>query len=186
MGIFDDASVTVFVADHIATDAAQKITALGAGFLLTGLDPQTRLSAPQHVAVLIDVPAKYVGQQFALSLELRDETIGQTVQVPTPPTGQLDALRVQQVVPVNPPLLGGASLPEGTPIRSQVTLGLPTGVPLVAGHRYAWRVEIDGQHRSGWKAVFSVLGPTPGPVFGGPAGPAAIPNIAPLPPPTEQ
>lgn len=186
MGIFDDASVTVFVADHIAIDAAQKITALGAGFLITGLDPQTRLTAPQHVAVLVDVPAKYVGQQFALSLELRDETIGRLVQVPTLPTGQLDALRVQQIVPVSPPQVGAASLPEGTPMRSQVMLGFPTGVPLVAGHRYAWQVDIDGQHRPGWKAVFSVLGAPPGPIFGGPAGPAAIPNIAPLPPPTEQ
>jgi len=186
VAIYDDASVTVFVADHIAIDAAQKITALGAGFLLTGLDPQTGLSAPQHVAVLIDVPAKYVGQQFALSLELRDETVGQLVQVPMPPTGQLDALRVQQIVPVNPPQVVGAVLPDGTPIRSQVMLGFPTGLPLIASHRYVWRVEIDGQHCPGWKAVFSVLGPPPGPVFGGLAGPAAIPSIAPPPPPSEQ
>jgi len=186
VAIYDDASVTVFVADHIATDAAQKLTALGAGFLFAGVNPQTGLSAPQHVAVLIDVPAKYVGQQFALSLELRDETVGQLVQVATPPTGQLDALRVQQIVPVNPLQVVGAVLPDGTPIRSQVTMGFPTGVPLMVGHRYAWQVEIDGQHRSGWKAVFSVLGLPPGPVFGGLAGPAAIPNIAPPPPPSEQ
>lgn len=180
MGVFEDATVTAFVADHIAMDAAQKLTALGAGFMFAGLDAQTGLSAPQHLAVLIDVPGKYSGQQFALGLELRDETTGQVVQVPSPTPGQLDALRVQQIVSVAmPPQVPGATVPDGTPLRSQVVLAFPTGVPLAAGHRYSWRIEIDGQHRPGWKATFAVLGPAPGPVFGGPAGPAAIPNIAP-------
>lgn len=74
MSISEDAVVHVLVADHIALDAAGKVTALGAYFSIAGVDPEAGVSAPQHVVVIVDVPSRYRGQDFAVSIELRDVT----------------------------------------------------------------------------------------------------------------
>jgi hypothetical protein len=175
VSISEDAHVHVLVADHVALDAGGKITALGAYFSLAGVDPEAGLSAPQHVVVIVDVPSKYRGQDFAVSIELRDMTEGKAFLVPGP-DGPPQALRVQQVMRAAPPTSSNPSLylPQEMPSRVQATLAFPNGLPLRAGHFYRWRVEIDGQHRKGWHVDFYVPGPPPGPVFGGAAGPADV------------
>lgn len=177
MGIFQDAHATVILADYISIDAAGKINALGAGFTVSGVQP-TGLTPPQHAAAIIDVPAKYGGQECAVSLELRNETSGSAVQLPGP-SGQPEALRVSQVVKAERANIPGVYLPESMFCRVQVVIGFPNGLPLAPGNLYAWRLAIDGQTRNGWHARFYVPGPPPPPVFGGPAGPADIP----MPPP---
>ncbi len=176
MSISQDAHVHVLVADHIALDAVGKITALGAYFSLAGVDPGTGFSAPQHVIVVIDVPSRYIGQDFAVSMELFDVTDGNAFLVPGPEGGPPEAMRVQQVMRAAAPHSQNPNmyLPQDMPSRVQATLGFPAGLPLRAGHHYQWRVEIDGQHHKGWKASFYVPGPPPGPVFGGPIGPADV------------
>lgn len=177
MSIFQDAHVVVFLADYVGIDTSSKINALGAGFTLSGW--QNGVAAPQHVAVMVDVPGKYVGQEFALTLELRDETADRAVQVPGQ-SGQLEALRMQQVARVEPPVAApGIYLPQAMFSRTQVVLGFPTGISLAPSNFYAWRVEIDGQTRKDWRAPFYVPGPPPGPVFGGPTGPSDIPGMPP-------
>jgi len=179
VSIFTDAEVVVLLADYIGIDGGGKINALGLGFALAGLQPHG-LTAPQHVVVMIDVPPKYAGQQFALSLELRDETAGQPVMVATDPSGQLQPLRIQQVAQVRPPQVPGLYLPpDAVWCRIQVPVAFQDGLPVQPGHEYLWRVQIDGQTRAGWGARFFVPGPPPPPVFGGPLGPADIPNIQP-------
>lgn len=167
----------MLLADYIGVDAAGKVNAIGAGFVITGLQP-TGTTAPQHVAVLVDVPARYAGQEFPLSLELRDADLDTVVQLPGP-AGQLDAMRIQQLVKGERPVVPGAYLPDDLPVRIQLTLGFTNGLPLTPGRKYVWRAEIAGQHRKDWSARFYVPGPPPPPVFGGPAGPAdtALPTL---------
>jgi hypothetical protein len=185
LSIFNDAHVVVLLADYIGIDASGKVNALGAGFGLTFVGPNG-LTAPQHVVVMIDVPAKYSGQQFALTLELRNETTGQPVMLATDPAGNLQPLRIQQVAQVQGPSAPGLYLPtDQVMARVQLPVAFMDGLPLQPGNAYAWRVQIDAQSRPGWKASFYVPGPPPGPVIGGPHGPADIPNVAPFTPPAE-
>jgi hypothetical protein len=171
MSVFQDARVLVFVADYAGVDAAQKINAIGAGFTLTGTQPQTGLTPPQHVVVVIDVPTKYVGTDFSLTIELRRDDLDQAVTVPGP-AGQPEAMRIQQIVrPEKPQVPQGAQMPSGLYARIQYVLAFPTGLQLPAGVTYRWQVEIEGQTKPGWDSVFHVLAPAPGPVFGGPSAP---------------
>lgn len=179
MTIYNEAHVVVLIADYIGIDSAGKINALGAGFGLAGVQPHG-LTAAQYVIVLVDVPAKYAGQQVALTLELRDETTGQPVMLPTNPAGNLEPLRIQHVPQIPPVQVPGLYLPQDVvQSRVQMPVAFQDGLPLQPGHAYAWRVQIDGQTRDGWKAQFYVPGPPPPPVFGGPNGPPSITNIMP-------
>ena len=175
MSLLDSARVIVLLADYVSVDAAGKLTAVGAAFTFTGLQPDGH-TPPVHVAVLVDVPSAHVGQDFALGIGLVDETTGQSVRVPGQ-SGELEALRVAQVVAAQPPQVPGMVVPSNAPGRVQLVLGFPQGLPLEAGHSYRWEVELDGQTRPQWSAWFHVPAPAPGPVFGGPVGPTSIPRI---------
>ncbi len=175
MSIHQDARAIVFVADYVGVDSAGKISAIGAAFAIGGVTP-TGFVAPQHVAAVIDVPSKYVGQELALSLELRDVLAGQAVQVPGP-TGQLEALRLQQIMRVQALTAEGVYVPQEMFCRLQLAVAFVNGIPLTPGRFYAWRLEIDGNHQPGWEAHFYVPGPPPPPVFGGPAGRADLPRL---------
>jgi len=177
VSLFDDVVVQVFIADHVSIDGVGKLNALGAGFMVTGVQP-TGLTLPQAIAVIIDIPSRYVGQDFTLSLELRNEATGSVVTVPGP-SGSPEALRLSQLTKVEQPNVPGLHLPSGVPTRVQVVTAFVNGLPLSLGAQYTWRVEIDSQHRKGWTATFYVPGPPPGPVFGGPAQPTDIPGFTP-------
>lgn len=174
----EDARVTLLIADYVGVDASNKVNALGAGFTMTGVNP-TGLTPPMHLVVLIDIPSKYAGQDFALLLELRDDKAGKAVQV-TGPNGTLEALRIQQVARGDRPQVQGAHVPDSVPVRVQVAMAFPGGLPLAANNSYTWRVELDGQHRKGWDVTFHVLGPPPPPVFGGQATSPTDINLPPL------
>jgi hypothetical protein len=182
VGLVEDCRATILIADYIGVDAASKINAIGAGFSITGVQT-TGLTGAMHVGVLVDVPSPYLGQEFALSLELRDVDAGSVVQVPGA-SGQPEALRIQNIVKAERPVIPGVYLPPNMYGRVQMVMAFTNGLPLPAGRSYDWWLQIDGQHRKGWVSRFHVAGPAPGPVIGGPAGPASIPNI-PLPPPVD-
>lgn len=167
----------MFIADHIGMDSGGKLNALGAGFMVSGMQP-TGLTSPLSIAVFIDVPSKYIGQDFTLSLELRNEATGSAVTVPGP-SGTPEALRLSQIARVERPDARGVFLPPEVPARVQVVTAFPNGLPLVLGAVYSWRVEIDSQFRKGWSTSFFVPGPPPAMVFGGPANPADIPGFTP-------
>lgn len=173
--VLDDAQVTVLLADYVAVDAAGKLTAVGAGFSLTPLQPDGH-TPPMHIAVLVDVPPKHVGQDFSLSLSLRDAESGDPVLVPGP-SGEHEPLQIAQVMRAQPPNAPGMHLPSTLPGRVQIVLGFIQGLPLQAGRTYRFAVELDGRSRPEWSASFHVPGAPPGPVFGGPVGPASIPNF---------
>lgn len=178
MSIYDEARVAVLLADYVGIDGGGKANALGVGFTITSL--AGALTAPQHVAVLIDVPAKHLGQDFALSLQLKNDTDDQIVQVASP-SGQLEALRVQQVARAERPQIPNVYLPATMFGRVQIMIAFPTGIQLAPSKFYSWQVQIDGQTKPDWQASFYVVGPPPGAIFGGPAGPATIPGFTPPP-----
>jgi hypothetical protein len=179
MGIFEDANVSLVLADYIGVDSSGKLNALGVGFTATGIQANG-MTPSVYIAALIDLPSKYVGQEFAVSLKLQNDDTGQVVTL-TGPTGQPDALRLQQVFKaeraVAPP---GAYLPEGMFCRTQMLMAFPNGLPLAPSSFFSWVVEIDGNSNSSWRCSFYVIGPPPGPVFGGPAGPTDIPSFPPI------
>jgi len=179
VSLHDEARVTVLLADYVAVDASGKLTAVGAAFTIAPLQEHGH-TPPMHVAVLVDVPGKDVGREFSLGLSLVDDQGGQAVMVPGP-SGELEPLRIAQVMHAQTPAVPGMAVPASVPCRVQMVLGFPQGLPLEPGRTYRWAVELDGHPRPEWGTVFHVPAPAPGPVFGGPVGPAGIPNF---PPPT--
>jgi hypothetical protein len=179
MSIFSDCRVVVLLADYAVADSAGKLNILGTGFTITAVQPATGLTAAMYVVIMMDVPSKYVGQDFPVGVELQDDTTGQTVVV-AGPTGSPDALRVQQLVKADPPHVAGVYLPPSLWSRVQLVMGFPNGLPLKPGGFYKWRVEVETQHRPGWSAHFHVAGPPPPPVFGGPTGSPAIEDVPPV------
>ncbi len=179
MALVQDARVTVLLADYIGIDAGRKINAIGVGFSLAHLQ-QNGLTGPQHVIAIVDLPGKYGGQQFSLELELRDETTGDAFMVPAGPGGTSQPLRFANVVQAPVPAIPGVHLPQDqVTTQVQLPLAIVDGLPLQPGHAYSWRVKLDGQSKPGWQVRFYVPGPPPPVVFGGPSGPATIPDIEP-------
>lgn len=176
MTLLTDAQVAITLADFANADAQGKINVVGAGIRLLGFDPNTGACPPFFLMVNIALPDRYGGTSFALTIELRDVTTGQHFQLPGP-TGALEPLRAQQVVPV-PHLQVPAQFgqPDDAVVSMNVIMGFPNGLPLQPGHGFEWRIEIDGQSRH-WTYKFHILGPAPGPVFGGPVGSPNIPGV---------
>jgi len=145
------------------------------GFSLSPIQPDGH-TPPMHVAVLIDVPSTHLGQDFSMSLSLRDADSGGPVLVPGP-SGEREPLQIAQVMRAQAPQVPGAHLPANLPGRVQIVLGFLQGLPLESGRTYRFAVELDGTTRPEWSASFHVPGTAPGPVFGGPVGPASIPNL---------
>ncbi|RNL66222.1 hypothetical protein EFK50_00940 [Nocardioides marmoriginsengisoli] len=167
MSIFTDSRAVIFIADYASDEGNGKVGALGIGFRVVGMNPNG-LSAPQTVVVMIDVPAKHIGQQFPISLELRRSDNDQIVKM-IGPTGQQDSLRVQQMVSASPNGLTGVYLPPDFGGRVQVVMQFPNGIQLEPGVTYHWKLEIEGQHNKQWVSEFHMAGPPPQPIIGGPA-----------------
>lgn len=178
MTLFQDARVLVFLADYAAPDGGGKLNAIGVAFNLAGVQPGG-VTAPQHLAVIVDVPKKYIGVEFPLLIELRRDDTNEVVTI-AGPSGAPDSLRIQQLVkaePIQTP--PGAYIPDDVGSRVQFVMNFPAGLPLQGGVSYTWRVELEGQHRPGWDAKFHVVGPPPPPVIGGPSGPGSLPGVQP-------
>ena len=176
MSIHSDAQVRLILCDFANTDAAGKLNVIGGGISFMGSGPQGQTS-PFSVAVIVNVPSKYSGQQFVLSLELFDETRKQVVQAPAT-SGAAEALRVQQMVTLaHIQLPAHVQTPPDAEVQHVMVMNFPAGLPLQPS-TYDWKVQIDAQSRPGWYSRFHVLGPAPGPIFGGPTGPSDITGIA--------
>lgn len=172
MTVFEDARVLIFCADYASTDASGKLNAIGAAFNLTQVNPQGGLTPPCYLVVVIDVPPQYLGTTFSVAVDLRRLDTNEVITVPGPAGSTSQALRIMQNMTCSqaaaPP---GLQRPESLGSRHQLVLAFPTGLQLQPGVSYRWRVEIDGRSRPQWSAVFHVLAPAQGPVFGGPAMP---------------
>jgi hypothetical protein len=175
VAVADDARAFVLLADYAVVDAAGKTNAIGAAFGWTGLGPNG-LTPPQSVAAVIEVPAKYQGDTVNVSLELVDLTTASAVMLPSP-SGKPEALLIQQDTLITRTPAGMLPLPQDFPARVNFVLSFASGLPLSSGNDYEWRLKINGYHRKGWGARFYVLPVVKDPVFGGPGGPADIPDV---------
>jgi len=160
--IGDTARVAVILADYAAVDAVQKVNILGAGWLVTGIEPQTGSTAPQALVLMVDVDPAHIGDSFTLEAALYDES-QQLVQVPGP-AGQPQSLRIGHVFTVERPLVPGH--PAANWSHTQLVVNFAGGIPLAGNALYTWRVRIDGDEDHTWATSFYVAGTPQGPVIG--------------------
>lgn len=155
----DKARVSIVLADYAAADAINKVNILGAGFALCGVDFQTGAIPPQTLIVFVDTPPEFYGEDYTLSVALRDSS-GEPVEI-SGPDGSPQPMRVAQVVraeaPVFPP---GTNVPKDVVwSHAQVCLQLMNGLPLKPGDYYTWSVQVDATDRPEWSVSFYVAGP---------------------------
>jgi hypothetical protein len=159
------ARVSILLADYSAVDGVNKVNALGLGWQVTGIDPETGNTAPQTVVAFVDVAPQHVGESYAFELALYDDTDA-LVRLPGL-TGELEALRIGQSVVVERPVVAGHAVPPGAMwSHAQVLVNFPAGLALTPGRAYTWRVRIDNDDDRVWNASFYVAGARPGPVRG--------------------
>jgi hypothetical protein len=131
----------------LLADAAQavngKLYVLGGGWSITGPQP-----TPSAMAVKVEVPWDRANLKHLWQLELLDSD-GQPVELPGPPEGELQPLRLQGEFEAGRP----AGLKPGTPL--DVALALNFGpLPIPPGGRYIWRFAIEGFDED-WHVGFS-------------------------------
>jgi len=137
--------VTMLLADA-AQEVNGKLFILGGGWSLTG--PTV---PPMAVALKIDVPWTEANRRHNWSLRLLDSD-GNPVRVETP-EGHPDVGAGGHFEVGRPPRLA-----EGTDIDLAMAISVGP-LPLKPGHRYVWRLEIDGQGAEDWQRSFSVRSP---------------------------
>lgn len=175
MTVFRDAQVTILLADYAGQDAGGKLNVIGGNIRFLGQIAEG-VSTPFCLVVQVDVPARHAGQEYALTVEIHDVTTGRPVSLPGP-SGQLEPLRAQQVVTVEPlQLAPGLHRPTDAFVSTNMVMQFSNGLPLQAGHSFEAKVQIDGQTRN-WFYRFHTLRQQPGVVFGGPMNPPDIEGI---------
>jgi hypothetical protein len=151
--ISENARVQVLLADFANQDPANKINLLGANWNIAAVQP-TGMAPPQAVVILVEIPSQFDGADFTISVALLDEA-GSAVDVPRP-TGQVEPLRVRQAFRAERPKIAGVDAPADLPCRVQMILNFIMGIPLAAGRRYRWHVEIDDTASPQWEADFYI------------------------------
>lgn len=140
---------TVLVSDA-AQVVAGKVYTIGLGWSVV----PTPLP-PHAVVILLDVDWTETNKQFRMRAELVDSDMA-PVTTQTPIGEQPIALEAQLEVG-RPP-----GLPHGTPVRIPFAASVGP-LNLTAGHRYEWRVTINGEHEEGWSETFTVMAQPPRP-----------------------
>lgn len=158
----DSAHVRIFLADYAVADAGHKITMVGAGISIVGINPATGMTAPFTVVAAMSFDPKHIGESPAVELALENES-GQLVVLP----GHQDPLRLSTSEKLNPPTLRGVRVPnDAVRPNMQLLMQFHNGLPLPPGTGYRWRVTIDQVTRSEWAETLYVPTASAGPVFG--------------------
>jgi hypothetical protein len=157
--ISENAHVIVLLADFANQDPSNKINLLGAHWNITSVQPNGATS-PQAVVIFIELPPRFQGKDFTLSVSLLDEA-GNPVDVPSP-AGKRQPLHLQQVFRLEQPRIPEANMPPDVAARVQAILNFPIGIPLAANRQYRWHVEIDDTAKPEWEARFHVVEPPSG------------------------
>jgi len=159
---FESAHVRLFLADYAVADAGGKITMVGGGITITGINPQTRMTAPFTVVAVVSFGPKHIGESPAVELSLETEG-GELVMLP----GQAAPLRFGASEKLNPPVLQGINVPNNAVRpKTQLLMQFQNGLPLHPGMGYRWRVRVDQDTRPEWTEPMYVAVASPGPVVG--------------------
>ncbi len=178
--VSDKARVSILLAEYAVFDPSnQKTTMLGVGLgIMQGntlpnlpydvVNPnQLVMTPPFSVVAAVAVPAEYQGEEYALSLDLRDDS-GEVVTIEGP--NGAEKMRITQLIQVEAPHIPNVRLPRyAHSARYQVIANFTPGLVLPSNAAYKWTVELDGNPRGDWQADFYLLNPTMlgrGPVIG--------------------
>lgn len=131
-------SVTMLMCDA-AQVADRKLYILGGGISIVPARP-----VPLAVAMLIQVPWDQAGSSHHWLLELLDEDYAPVMigERPVVVSGEFEAHRTDELTP-------------GTALDVPVAINF-AALPLEPGHRYLWRLSIDGDSEDDWRASFKV------------------------------
>ncbi|MFC8130522.1 DUF6941 family protein [Streptomyces sp. NPDC057302] len=158
MGIANDTHVSIFLADFANADPTGKVNAIGAGWQMVTMTPETGATAPHAVVVLISAAPSVEDTEVNTTLTLCDAS-GEVVQIPGP-AGDPQALQVVQSVRLDRPTVQQFPQREKLWSQGKVIINLPTGLPLQVDHEYQWVFKIEGVSGPQWMAPFFVVQPS--------------------------
>lgn len=156
------ADVSVVMADFANTDAAGKLNVVGGNVRVVGFDAMQGVTSRFAVAITVTVPESVLPTDLAVEIALVSG--GEVVSLQGPAEPQ--PIRVAQTAD----LAINNGLPKA--IRDHVgashsmVMDFASGLPLVPGRGYSWRVRIDGDSDHDVEYQFGVMGPPAPPVFG--------------------
>jgi hypothetical protein len=159
----ESAHVRLFLADYAVADAAGKITLVGGGISIVGINPATGTTAPFAAIAVVSFDPKHIGETPAVELGLEDEH-GRLVVFEGPNT----PLRIATAEKLSPPALPhGVHVPnDAVRPKTQTLMQFQNGLPLQPGNGYLWRVWVDQDTRPEWTETLYVATASPGAVFG--------------------
>jgi hypothetical protein len=158
----ESAHVRITIADYAVADPLGKVTMVGAGIGIAGVNPATGMTAPFTVVAVVSFDPKFIGDNPAVELSLETNE-GQLVQLP----GQRGPMRVGTSEKLNPPVLPGANVPnDAVRPKTQILLQFQNGLPLPPGRGYKWRIKVDHQTREEWTELLYIPTASAGPVVG--------------------
>ena len=159
----DSARVQILLADYAVVDGGGKLTIVGGGISVVPV-ANTGLTVPISVVAIATFAPEFVGESPAVELLLEDQS-GQPFALPgaAGPMGRPQYVRVGASNPLQPTVLQNQHIPrDAAQPKVQFLLSFQTGLPLLPGQRYTWRVRIDGDSRDEWTEGLYVPRPTPG------------------------
>ncbi|TKV60516.1 hypothetical protein FDO65_02060 [Nakamurella flava] len=167
--VFEQASVSLILADFAVADQLGKLQMVGGGLQIIGRDHTTGMSAAFALVVSLSFPPTLVNEQYAFEVVL-ENAAGLPVQLDDVTPTEVSPARVMrfgQTLQIEEPNFRGSGVPRrALPTRSQVVLYFNTGLPLPSGQVLVWRARIDGESRPDWTVPFFVPAPPPAPVLG--------------------
>src|SRR5664279_1240243 len=144
--VFEQASVSLILADFAVADQLGKLQMVGGGLQLIGRDHGSGVSAAFALVVSLTFPPE----------------LAESAAVPGS-----RVMRFGQTLQIEEPNFRGSGVPRRSlPTRSHVVLYFNTGLPLPPGQVLVWRARIDGESRPEWTVPFFVPAPPPAPVLG--------------------
>jgi hypothetical protein len=156
----ESAHVRIVLADY-GVEQQGKVTLVGAGISIFGVNPDSGFTAPFVVWATVNFPPEFVGYSPTVELSLETDD-GKPVNLPIGPDeqsqrrtmriGTYEALPRTSVQDVDIP-------PQIIRPKTQMLLLFQTGIKLDAGQLYRWRVEVDGVTRDHWTEMMYVVSP---------------------------
>ncbi len=156
----ESAHVRIVLADY-GVEQQGKVTLVGAGISIFGVNPDSGLTAPFVVWATVNFAPEFVGYSPTVELSLETDD-GKPVHLPTvaDEQSQLRQVRIGTYEALRRTSVQGFDIPsEIIRPKTQILLLFQTGIKLDAGQLYRWRVEVDGVTRDHWTEMMYIVPP---------------------------
>jgi hypothetical protein len=165
--VFEQASVSLILADFAVADQLGKLQMVGGGLQLIGRDHNTGASAAFALVVSLTFPPELFNEQYAFEVVLEGESGSPLELTESAAVPGSRVMRFGQTLQIEERNFRGSGVPRrALPTRSHVVLYFNTGLPLPPGQVLRWRAKIDGESRPEWTVPFFVPAPPAAPVLG--------------------